>query len=86
MSCEQCSGICSSHGTCLSASVLPVEAETPSWNEFAGMHLLWPGAMCLRLRLFGTRRLEVASGNKWKGDPQVIEKRFFLYTLVLYCM
>ena len=54
MSCEQCSGICSSHGTCLSAAVLPVEAETPSWNEFAGMHLLWPGAMCLRLRLFGT--------------------------------
>ena len=59
--------------------MLPVEAETPSWNEFAGMHLLWPGAMCLRLRLFGTRRLEVASGNKWKGDPQVSKKCFFGY-------
>eukprot|EP00434_Breviolum_minutum_P022103 symbB.v1.2.019514.t2/scaffold1557.1/size112825/13 len=54
MSCEQCSGICSSHGTCLSASVLPVEAETPSWNEFAGMHLLWPGAMQILLTVLIT--------------------------------
>lgn len=52
MSCQQCPGLCSSHGTCLSTAVDPIEAETPSWNEFFGMYLLWPAAVQITISVF----------------------------------